>query len=119
MFCIGLTKMKGVTRIADTSTMATNKTVIEVQVISAKWCKRCHTIKPEVEAICKLNGASFEVVDYDLLEENETTAIKSLPTILMRASPSEKWSRYVADTIEDFKKEIITISLKNPAYEDF
>ena len=101
--------------------MATNKEaiVIEVQVISAKWCKRCQTIKPEVEAICKLNGASFEEVDYDLLEDDETAAIKSLPTILLRASPDAEWSRYVADTIEDFKKDILAISLKNPAYEDF
>jgi len=119
MFCVGLTKMKGGRIAAPNSKMSTNKAVIEVQVISAKWCKRCQTIKPEVEAICKLNGASFEEIDYDLLEDDETVAIKSLPTILLRSSPSEEWSRYVADTIEDFKKEILSISLKNPAYEDF
>jgi len=94
-------------------------TTIEVKVISAKWCKRCHTVKPDVEAVCKLNGASFEVVDYDLLDDNETTNIKSLPTILMRSSSSEEWTSYVADTLEDFKKEIVAISLKNPAYQDF
>jgi thiol-disulfide isomerase/thioredoxin len=99
--------------------MSTNKAAIEVQVISAKWCKRCHTVKPEVEAICKLNGASYEVIDYDSLEDSETTEIKSLPTILMRSSPSEEWTRYVTDTLENFKKEIVAISLKNPAYEDF
>ena len=113
--------MKGGRIAAPNSKMSTNKEaiVIEVQVISAKWCKRCQTIKPEVEAICKLNGASYEEIDYDLLEDDETTEIKSLPTILLRASPDAEWSRYVADTIEDFKKEILAISLKNPAYEDF
>jgi thiol-disulfide isomerase/thioredoxin len=119
MFCVDFDKNEGGRIAAPNSKMSTNKTVIEVQVISAKWCKRCHTIKPEVEEICKLNGASFEVVDYDLLDDSETTEIKSLPTILLRSSPDAEWSRYVADTLETFKKEIVAISLKNPAYEDF
>ena len=58
---------------------------IEVKLISAIWCKRCATIKPEVEALCKMAGVKFTVVDYDDLEEDDPVkrAVTALPTILM------------------------------------
>lgn len=58
---------------------------IEVQLISATWCKRCAVIKPEVEALCKTAGAKFTVLDYDELEDDDPVkrAVTALPTILM------------------------------------
>ena len=58
---------------------------LEVQLISATWCKRCAVIKPEVEALCKTAGAKFTVIDYDELEDDDLVkrTVKALPTILM------------------------------------
>ena len=70
----------------------------EVQIISAPWCKRCHTIKPEVAAACALRGIVLETVEYEEMEEDQKAEIKSLPTIRMRASAEAAWVSYTADT---------------------
>jgi thiol-disulfide isomerase/thioredoxin len=90
-----------------------------VQVISAKWCGRCQTIKPEVEALCKLNGAEFEVVAFEGLNPEEEATIKSLPTIRTRDSDKEDWKLYTANTLDQLKQDLATHSLKNVAYEEF
>jgi thiol-disulfide isomerase/thioredoxin len=76
---------------------------IEVQLISASWCKRCAVIKPEVEALCKTAGAKFTVVDFDELEEDDPVkcAVTALPTILMNGktyTPAEldAWREAIA-----------------------
>ena len=58
---------------------------LEVRLISAAWCKRCAVIKPDVEALCKTAGATFTIVDFDELEEDDPVkrAVTALPTILM------------------------------------
>jgi thiol-disulfide isomerase/thioredoxin len=89
---------------------------IEVQIISAPWCKRCLTIKPEVVRYCQLNGASLAVMDYEELEEKEKEIVKSLPTIRMRRSTSTDWSVYTADTLETWKTDIVKLT---PADTDF
>lgn len=90
---------------------------IEVQIISAPWCKRCGTIKPEVARFCTLNGATLTVVDYEEeLEEKEKESVKSLPTIRMRLAPETAWSIYTADTIEAWKTDIVKLA---PADQDF
>jgi len=95
-----------------------NQMQIEVQIISAPWCKRCHVVKPEVARYCQLNGASLTVVDYEELEEKEKEVIKSLPTIRMKplSSPSTDWSIYTADTLETWKTDIVKLA---PADTDF
>jgi thiol-disulfide isomerase/thioredoxin len=86
---------------------------IEVQIISAPWCKRCLTIKPEVARYCQLNGVTLTVVDYESLEEKEKETVKSLPTIRMRIVTSTDWSVYTADTLETWKTDIIKLSSKD------
>jgi hypothetical protein len=58
---------------------------IEVKLVSASWCKRCVTIKPDVEALCKTAGATLMIIDFDELEEDDIVkrTVKALPTILM------------------------------------
>jgi hypothetical protein len=91
---------------------------IEVEVFSAAWCKRCQTVKPEVEAVCRVAGANYAVVDYDELDENENAFIKSLPTIRMRADATAGWLIFTAATLEDFKKELTKLALLH-SYDDF
>ena len=83
---------------------------IEVEIISAAWCKRCHTIKPEVAALCAIAGTSLNVVDFEEMEEEEKATIKSLPTIRMRLGTS--WTSYTATMLEDWKTAITAASLR-------
>ena len=102
----------------------------EVQLITAPWCGRCKTVKPEVEAICKMSGATYTVVDMETLEEEEAATIKSLPTIRVRpaaapasasasASADRPWTVYTATTLDAFKQDLTARSLAHPAYDDF
>lgn len=63
----------------------TTATSLTVQLISASWCKRCAVIKPEVESLCKAAGATFTVMDFDALDDDDPvkTAVTALPTIVM------------------------------------
>jgi hypothetical protein len=79
--------------------VAVTSTMTEVQIISAPWCKRCHTIKPEILSACALSGLILTAIDYDEMEETEKTDIKSLPTIRMRSSAEAAWDSYTADTL--------------------
>jgi thiol-disulfide isomerase/thioredoxin len=92
-----------------------NNGKIEVQIISAPWCKRCHIVKPEVAKFCGMNGVVLTEVDYEEMEEAEKETVKSLPTIRMRVSPSP-WSAYTADTLEAWKTDIVKLS---PVDTDF
>ena len=83
----------------------------EVQIVSAPWCKRCHTIKPEVTAACALNGLVLTVIDYEKMEEAEKAEIKSLPTIRMRASAEAAWVSYTADTLAAWKEAFSQIAI--------
>ena len=93
-----------------------NQGEIEVQIISAPWCKRCHIVKPEVAKFCGMNGAALTEVDYEEMEEAQKETIKSLPTIRMRASSSSPWSVYTTDTLESWKTDIVKLS---PVDTDF
>ena len=54
----------------------------EVRMITATWCKRCHTMKPDVISACKLAGANLSFIDFDELEEEDPLkGVKSLPTL--------------------------------------
>ena len=89
---------------------------IEVQIISAAWCKRCHTVKPEVAKFCSMTGATFAVVDYEEMETSDQEKIKSLPTIRMRVSSTDEWATYTADTLEVWKTALIKLA---PVDTDF
>lgn len=72
-------------RVAKSPVRVAHTMSLEVQLISAAWCKRCAVIKPEVTALCKTAGAKFTVIDYDELEEDDPVkrTVTALPTILM------------------------------------
>ena len=89
---------------------------IEVQIISAPWCKRCHVVKPEVARYCTMTGAEFATVDYEEMEEAEKNTVKSLPTIRMRVASTDPWSTYTADTLEVWKTDIVKLA---PVDTDF
>lgn len=76
---------------------------IEVQMISASWCKRCAVIKPGVEQACKNAGATFTYVDFDELEEDSTIKqqVKALPSLIIdgkiyKPADSEEWREVLA-----------------------
>jgi thiol-disulfide isomerase/thioredoxin len=82
---------------------------MEVQLISATWCKRCQTIKPEVISLSSITGATLTILDYDEMEETDPIkeAIKSLPTIRLKINEQSEWRIYTAATITEFKADII------------
>lgn len=53
----------------------------KVEFISAPWCGRCKTVKPDVEMLCKAAGLPMIYVNMDDMEESDKDTIKSLPTI--------------------------------------
>lgn len=88
----------------------------EVQFISAVWCKRCVTIKPEVQLICSMNNITCSVVDFDEdLDENDAlkAEITSLPTILYREAGANKWVTFTANTLELWKAKMAAKSAKD------
>ena len=82
---------------------------VEVQLISAPWCRRCGRVKPEVEQYCKLTGTTLTLINFDDLEEEEKATITSLPTIRMRRVGHPEWSIYFTDTLETWKTDIVKL----------
>ncbi len=88
----------------------------EVQIISAAWCKRCVTIKPEVQLLCSMNNIPCSVIDFDEdLDENDAlkAEIKSLPTILYREAGADKWITYTANTLHVWKAKMAEKTAKD------
>jgi hypothetical protein len=93
--------------------------MMEVQLISASWCKRCHVVKPDVAAHCTMNGLVLTIVDYEEMSDEEKATIKSLPTIRMRPGPLATWTIYVTDTLDSFKADLAQASMKQTQNTDF
>ena len=87
-----------------------------VQLISAAWCKRCVTVKPEVAKYCGLAGVTMDVIDFEEMDEDEKATIASLPTIRMKADAAGEWSTWTTATLEDWKTAIVQMSM---TAEDF
>lgn len=81
-----------------------------VQIISAPWCKRCQTVKPEVARYCALTGATLIVVEYEEMEAVDKDTVKSLPTIRMKNDADPSWTVYTADTLEAWKTDIVKMA---------
>lgn len=91
-----------------------------VELISAPWCKRCHTVKPDVAATCAVVGASLTYVEYDDLDEATQATVTSLPTIRMRIDEGSAWTIWTANTLVEWKEAIMaTVSVAPSADEDF
>ena len=93
---------------------------IEVALVSATWCGRCKIIKPDVEALCKSVGATFTIIDYDELEEDDPVklSVKALPTIRMRRGTSV-WETYKPAEIENWRSAMLEGSFVFDKQEDF
>jgi len=89
---------------------------VNVQIISAPWCKRCHIIKPEDARHCTRTGAELATIDYEEMDEVEKNTVKSLPTIRMRVASTDSWSTYTADTLETWKTDLVKLA---PVDTDF
>jgi hypothetical protein len=84
--------------------------MIQVQLISAPWCKRCQTIKPDVTTLCAQSEAELTILNYDDLEEgSEKAAVSSLPFI--RMCVSDKWKTYTAATFDEWKRDVAAAAL--------
>jgi hypothetical protein len=76
---------------------------LEVQMISATWCKRCHVIKPGVEQACKNAGATLTMIDYEGLEDGDPikNRVTALPMLIIndkayKPADSEEWREVLA-----------------------
>ena len=85
-----------------------------VELISAPWCKRCHTVKPDVAATCTLVGATLVTVNYDDLDEPAQAIVTSLPTIRMRVDPDSGWTIWTTNTLDEWKAAIMATASAAP-----
>ena len=42
---------------------------MEVQFISASWCKKCVELKPEANQLCSIAGIIMKIIDFDEMDE--------------------------------------------------
>ncbi|NDE17582.1 hypothetical protein EBZ80_21915 [bacterium] len=100
---------------------------VEVELISAAWCGRCKTIKPEVAAACAVAGARFAVVDYDELDDCDPVknSVTALPMIRMRRRSSRgadtPWEAYTPAQLPAWKEAMMAAAAAATATtgEDF
>lgn len=94
-------------------------TQIRVLLISAPWCKRCHTLKPDITALCAMTGATLEHANYDDWDEEEQQVIKSLPTIRLSVDAGATWTDYTAATFDVWKAAMLANVQTCTTDEDF
>lgn len=73
----------------------------KVEFISAPWCGRCKTIKPEIVTLCQAAGVALTYVELDDMEEADKETIKSLPTL--RTYTKDSVEIHTATTLEAWK----------------
>lgn len=89
---------------------------MEIQFVSAPWCKACSVIKPDFIAHCKLIGIEPMWINYDEMDEEFQGTIKALPTIKVRTDTD--WTYYTKDTFEAWKDIVMAYVLKTKT-DDF
>ena len=81
---------------------------MELQIISAAWCKRCDEIKPKAIAVAGLASTTLKVVDYDAeLTEEEREVIQKLPTLRFRASTTGAWRAFLPTEFDAWKRTVL------------
>ena len=96
--------------------------MIEVELISAAWCARCKTIKPDVALACKTAGARFAIVDYDELDDCDPVknAVTALPMIRMRCGGADvPWTAWLPAELEAWKEALATAAAAISTADDF
>lgn len=93
----------------------------EVVLVSATWCKRCAELKPDIQRLCAAAGVTFNIVDYDELEEDDPVkvAVKALPTIRMRAAAADEWVTYRPAEIDAWKAAVTALPIAVTGDEEF
>lgn len=92
---------------------------IEVQMISAPWCKRCAELKPDILRTANMAQARFAYLNYDELEDDDEAklAVKALPTVRMRVDNGD-WRAYPAGEVAAWKETILGLVPVAPADDD-
>jgi len=90
---------------------------IEIKYVSATWCSACSRMKELFVNHCAYLEIIPGFLDYDSLDEEFQTSIKSLPTILVRKEGGQVWTYYTAVEFETWKTDTILLNLKKT--EDF
>jgi len=95
--------------------------VIQVQMVSAPWCKRCAVLKPDIQLTSNAAQAEFVYLNFDELDDDDEAklAVTALPTVRMRIGDGQ-WKNYPAADIPKWKEEILALVPVAPsADEDF
>lgn len=93
---------------------------MELQIISATWCKRCDEIKPKATAVAGLASTTLKVVDYDAeLTEEERGEITKLPTLRFRASATDSWRTFLPTEFDAWKRTVLEAVILMEDNEDF
>jgi hypothetical protein len=82
-----------------------------VQIVSAPWCKRCVEIKPRVAELCRIVGATFEEVNFDELEDDDSlkASITALPTVRLlieRDGRPGAWTAYTPKELSVWEEQM-------------
>lgn len=91
----------------------------EVRMITATWCKRCQTMKPDVINACKFAGANLSFIDFDELEEEDPLkGVKSLPTLQLMVD--KEWKSFGATEYAAWGEALLSQVVLTPSNnEDF
>ncbi len=92
---------------------------IQVQMISAPWCKRCAEMKPDILRTANMAQAHFMYLNFDELEDDDEAklAVKALPTVRMRVDGGD-WKAYPAGEIAAWKEAILALVPVAPIADD-
>jgi thiol-disulfide isomerase/thioredoxin len=92
---------------------------IQVQMISAPWCKRCALMKPDILRTVNMVNAGFTYLNFDELEEDDEAklAVTALPTVRMRVDDGD-WKAYPAGEISVWKEAILALAPVAPTEDD-
>lgn len=94
--------------------------MIQVQMISAPWCKRCAEMKPDILRTVNMANAEFMYLNFDELDDDDEAklAVKALPTVRMRVDGGD-WKAFPAGEISVWKETILSLVPVAPTDEDF
>lgn len=94
---------------------------LEIQFITAPWCKRCQTIKADFIEHCRMLGVTPEWIDFDTLDDESELkkSVEALPTMKVRNDPKGGWEIFTAKTFPDWRERTTELSLKEGVVTDF
>jgi hypothetical protein len=93
---------------------------IEVQMVSAPWCGRCQTLKPDIVNTATAAAATFTYLDYDELDDTDEAkmAVTALPMVRMRINGGP-WKNYKPADIDKWRDDILAAVPLSTTNTDF